>query len=1179
MNGINMAKKMSFVSMIIVNHNGKRFLKNCFDSLLTLDYPKDRFEIIMVDNCSQDGSPAFVKKYYPKVKIIANDINNYCRANNLGMKKAKGEFIAFLNNDIIVDKKWLTELIQFIIKDKSIGGIGGKVLFTDGKIQSAGHQEYPNFYWGDRGFREKDNGQYDYITEVPSLCGVAVIYRKSCLNDIGFLDEDFNMYLEDVDMGIRCGKKSWKLLFYPKSVVYHKFHGTIGIEEKARFWQEKNRLLLIAKHWPDKLPEAISGREYFKERDICDFVSGAYTKLIDAHGIETARKISPMIFEELRKIFNYEGGILALDNKISLSEVKQQNIEKNKIISFLKRELQRKDKWLEQLKDLDIEKNQLLEDSKQQFQRELQRKDKWLEQLKDLDIEKNQLLEDAKQQLKTKDEYLGQLKQQDVEKNNALTEASQQIKAQHETIECLKQENNGKNEIINQLQKENQLLQQNFNHISGELKGVYGSTGFRLILKPLWTILWQIKQPLKKLRPRLLSGLQVLNTSIPKIAARIRQDIDIVIANKWSQGYLRHIYRKSLAPTPRKLILKLTSKCNLDCRFCDIARQNHGKKELSKEEVFRIIDSASRLGVEELEITGGEPLLHPDLWEIVEYAYANNIGSNVTTNGLLIKDQIDKIIKSPVWNICISVDGKQETHDKLRNRQGAYQALIEALDLLKNHKKHVVVGFVVTNENVHELEEVYNYFTGKNIDFDFWPVNNQPGLYFKNERQNKLFVNFANKLKRIGKISPARHRYYLKTLDYFTDNLPKRRCLGLIDHFAIDTEGEILPCCVWGAKHLNLGNALGGNLETIWYSEEFRKARKALLEQGCSECYNTALCRFQEVTKKPFLINGKKESLNKVEKPSRVLLNVTIKCNLSCLHCDNWKMKPQKELTFKQIKKIIDELSRWLDEGFELIIGGGEPFIRKGIIDIIKYCKSKKIRTSVPTNGTLLNKELCDEILESGISNLIFSLDGINARTHDFSRGKKGVFDKIMAALTYINKHRNNRFPLNIATILMQTNLDEILDLVNLRQREGLTGIYFLPLSQNFNASYNPDWYKNSPLWPKDSNKLNEVIDRLIQLKRENFSLVENTVEQLTLFKKYYHNPNSEFHEQCTVGRRMFSITEDGHILLCPMRGPIGHIKKDRFDKIWHSVKAQEERRKNDLCTKSCKILGCYNNE
>ena len=307
-----MKKTFSYpdVSVVVVNHNGKRYLEKCLSSLKHLDYKKEKLQIVMVDNCSTDGSSNFVKRQFPGVRVLHNDINNYAKANNIGIKSSDGEFVALLNNDTYVDKNWLSELINVTKKHQRIGCAGSKVLFPDGRIQSAGHYEFPNFYWGDRGLREPDIGQYDFSEEVSSLSGASVLFRRKCLEEVGFLDEDFVMYLEDVDLFLRCRDKEWKLVYAPKSIVYHEFHGTAD-NKLVNYYIERNRLLLIAKHFPEKLSDALIGKGYFVHdkdaafhNEIYSILPEVFTKLLNAHGRKTMHILMPNIFENLKKLDN-----------------------------------------------------------------------------------------------------------------------------------------------------------------------------------------------------------------------------------------------------------------------------------------------------------------------------------------------------------------------------------------------------------------------------------------------------------------------------------------------------------------------------------------------------------------------------------------------------------------------------------------------------------------------------------------------------------------------------------------------------------------------------------------------------------------------------------------------------------------------------------------------------------
>ncbi len=315
-----MEKILPLVTIVIVNYNGRHFLDKCFKSITNLNYPKNKLELILVDTCSTDDSLEFIKTNYPEVKRLKNDTNNYCRANNLGIKNASGEFIAFINNDIEIDKNWLIELIKFMLHESQSGITGGKNLFENNKIQSTGIEVYPNYYWGDRGFKFEDDGQFKNIEEIFSLCGAAMLVRKKCFDEIGLFDEDFIMYSEDIDLCLRCVKKKWKIFYVPDAIAHHNFHGTSSID-LVTYFSERNRLLVLAKHFPDKLADMLYGKGYFfenryknKETNIYDIFPVIIKKLFASHEKEYVDKLLPDIFKNLKYIVNLEKS--SLNNKL-----------------------------------------------------------------------------------------------------------------------------------------------------------------------------------------------------------------------------------------------------------------------------------------------------------------------------------------------------------------------------------------------------------------------------------------------------------------------------------------------------------------------------------------------------------------------------------------------------------------------------------------------------------------------------------------------------------------------------------------------------------------------------------------------------------------------------------------------------------------------------------------------
>lgn len=216
-------------SVVVLNFNGKKFLCKCLDSVLKSDYPN--FEVIFVDNASTDGSAEFVRSnfgQYSNLRIIQNDRNfGFAEGNNIGARAAKGNYVVFLNNDTEVDPMWLKELITVMESDKNIGAAQSKLLLFDRKtIDSAG--DFINFYgegWM-RGHGVEDKGQYNKVDEVFSARGAAMIVKKQILEEVGYFDAAFFMVCEDIDLSWRIRLCGYKVMFVPKSIVYHFGSGT-----------------------------------------------------------------------------------------------------------------------------------------------------------------------------------------------------------------------------------------------------------------------------------------------------------------------------------------------------------------------------------------------------------------------------------------------------------------------------------------------------------------------------------------------------------------------------------------------------------------------------------------------------------------------------------------------------------------------------------------------------------------------------------------------------------------------------------------------------------------------------------------------------------------------------------------------------------------------------------------
>lgn len=238
------------ISIIILNFNGKRYMEKCIMSVAAQTY-RD-FEVIVVDNASVDGSVEYLESHFPWVRIVRNSENlGFAGGTNSGIKQAQGEYILTLNNDTQIDKRFLECLVGPMQSNKSVGMCASKMLFPDGRINSTGICISRSGAAWDRGMSEPDEGQYDSPEDVFGPCAGAALYRKRMLDDIGLFDEDFFLYMEDVDLAFRGRLAGWRCAYVPQAKVYHIHGGTAGFgSDLSVYYGNRNVIWYTVKNLP-----------------------------------------------------------------------------------------------------------------------------------------------------------------------------------------------------------------------------------------------------------------------------------------------------------------------------------------------------------------------------------------------------------------------------------------------------------------------------------------------------------------------------------------------------------------------------------------------------------------------------------------------------------------------------------------------------------------------------------------------------------------------------------------------------------------------------------------------------------------------------------------------------------------------------------------------------------------
>lgn len=280
------------VAIVILNWNGKNFLKKFLPSVLRSDY--GNLSVIVADNASTDGSIAFLKAGYPRVKLIENNINEgFAKGYNTALKQIKADYFILLNSDVEVEPDWISPVIDLMESDISIAACQPKILAykNKNKFEYAGAAGgwidsfgYPFCRGRVFDFCETDKGQYDDVAEIFWASGAALFVRASVFHELNGFDEFFFAHQEEIDLCWRMKRLGYKVFAQPTSVVYHVGGGTLPMGSRRKvFLNFRNNLVMLSKNLPFfeamyKIPlrivlDQIAGIKALVQPDFSTFIS------------------------------------------------------------------------------------------------------------------------------------------------------------------------------------------------------------------------------------------------------------------------------------------------------------------------------------------------------------------------------------------------------------------------------------------------------------------------------------------------------------------------------------------------------------------------------------------------------------------------------------------------------------------------------------------------------------------------------------------------------------------------------------------------------------------------------------------------------------------------------------------------------------------------------------------
>lgn len=315
-------------------------------------------------------------------------------------------------------------------------------------------------------------------------------------------------------------------------------------------------------------------------------------------------------------------------------------------------------------------------------------------------------------------------------------------------------------------------------------------------------------------------------------------------------------------------------------------------------------------------------------------------------------------------------------------------------------------------------------------------------------------------------------------------------------------------------------------------------------------------------------------------KPFYCCLVVTDKCMLRCKMCHMWKEALSGSVfenpSFEEWKGFIRSLRRFIDGDCCINFAGGETLINDDVLQLVKYACDMGFSTLINTNAFLISEDMAKKISDSGLTQIYISLDSMDESTHDYLRGVKGVYRKVMDAIEYLHSY-NKKLLIKISTVILEKNLVEIIDLARwVIEDKRISAINFQAVSQPFNTKHQDSWYEDSRydfLWPKDSGKVNYIMDKLAELKQKNGSKIDNPVSQFKSFKSYFDNPQSFIkRRECHIHKHAINVSASGEVYMCFDKGSIGNIKADDFEleRVWSCPHAESVRKEIMDCRRNC---------
>ena len=327
-----------------------------------------------------------------------------------------------------------------------------------------------------------------------------------------------------------------------------------------------------------------------------------------------------------------------------------------------------------------------------------------------------------------------------------------------------------------------------------------------------------------------------------------------------------------------------------------------------------------------------------------------------------------------------------------------------------------------------------------------------------------------------------------------------------------------------------------------------------------------------------------------ITKPRRIYGILNERCNLKCQGCDYWRLEHYvDELPAAEWIRVLKEIKDFVGP-FHINFSGGEPLLKKGLFDILNYCRDNEILAGMTTNAIILKDRQAAQLVEAKLFSLNVSLDGATAATHDLQRGVKGSYAKVLRTIDLMKEHSAKtgiKVPIVIKPTVSRLNFREMPELVRMVAGMGVNGILFQPIN---------DWGTEEiqDLWIRDVDSLRPVVDEIVAMKERGYPILSADWHIRDWVRHFNKEPVSNTPDrlkrtglasppppapasvadpdgvQCWVGLTTMHIKTDGTVVNCHTLDPIGNVRNQSVRDIWHGEVGRQRRAQTVKCTIGC---------